>query len=297
MSNRAEPFIVEIAIAPKSPAGRVQLDSALNRLRRDDGRFALSADPESGQSILKSTSLDALERAMLALKDFEMGAPQVAYRETLTKPVGVKYTHKKQMGGAGQFAEVTINFEPLPTGAGFLFEDTAVGGSIPKEFVPAIENGLRAQKESGLLAGFPVIDFKATLVDGKYHEVDSNALTFDVAARAAFRELAGKSAIKLLEPVMRVEVRTPDIFLGSVIGDLNSRRGQVQATESLGNDVEAVTALVPLSNMFEYSETLPKFTQRLATFSMRFAHYARVPGDSLGDDDPRFPGAMGARVA
>ncbi|MGH6873240.1 MAG: elongation factor G, partial [Rhizomicrobium sp.] len=222
-----------------------------------------------------------------------VGAPQVAYRETLSRPVSVKYTHKKQTGGSGQFAEVSIDFEPLPPGSGFVFENDVVGGSIPKEFIPAVEKGLKNQKESGLLAGFPVIDFKATLTDGKYHEVDSNALTFDIAARAAFRELASKGAVKLLEPIMKVEVVTPEDFLGGVIGDLNSRRGQVQGTDTRGN-AQVVTAMVPLANMFGYRDTLAALTGGGAAYAMQFSHFQRVSRPE--DDHPRFPPAVGMRA-
>jgi len=190
--------------------------------------------------------------------------------------VSVKYTHKKQTGGSGQFAEVSIDFAPLEPGSGFVFVNDVVGGSIPKEFIPAVEKGLKAQKESGLLAGFPVIDFQATLTDGKYHEVDSNALTFDIAARAAFRELAAKGAVKLLEPIMKVEVVTPEEFLGGVIGDLNSRRGQVQGQDTRGN-AQVVGAMVPLANMFGYINTLRSMSQGRAQYSMEFDHYAQVP--------------------
>ena len=208
--------------------------------------------------------------------DANVGAPQVAYRETLSKPVTVDYTHKKQTGGSGQFARVKIEYEPLPPGSGFVFENEVVGGSIPKEFIPSVEKGIKAQKESGLMAGFPVIDFKATLVDGAFHEVDSNALTFDIAARASFRELATKGAVKLLEPIMKVEVVTPDDFLGGVIGDLNGRRGHVQGTDTRGN-AQIVTAMVPLANMFGYINTLRSMTQGRAQYSMQFDHYETVP--------------------
>ena len=195
---------------------------------------------------------------------------------SFTKIIDEHYVHKKQTGGSGQFAEVWIKFEPLERGKGFEFVDETVGGSVPKEFIPAVEKGLKAQKESGLLAGFPVIDFSAKLVDGAYHEVDSNALTFDIAARAAFRELASKGAVKLLEPVMKVEVVTPEDFLGGVIGDLNSRRGQVQGTDSRGN-AQVVTAMVPLANMFGYINTLRSMSQGRAQYSMTFDHYEQVP--------------------
>jgi elongation factor G len=228
-----------------------------------------------------SQSLAAVEALLADLQgqlpaNVEIGPPQVAYRETLSKSISVKYTHKKQTGGSGQFAEVTIDFEPLQPGEGFVFENDVVGGAIPKEFIPAVEKGLRAQKESGLLAGFPVIDFKAKLVDGKYHEVDSNALTFDIAARAAFRELASRGAVKLLEPIMKVEVVTPEDFLGGVIGDLNSRRGQVQGTDSRGN-AQVVTAMVPLANMLDYVQSLRSISNGRANYSVLFDHYGPVP--------------------
>jgi elongation factor G len=273
--------VIEVAIEPKTKADQEKMGVALNRLAQEDPSFRVSTDQESGQTILKGMGelhldikVDILRRTYKV--DANVGAPQVAYRETLSRPVSVKYTHKKQTGGSGQFAEVSIDFEPLPRGSGFVFENDVVGGSIPKEFIPAVEKGLKAQKESGLLAGFPVIDFKATLTDGKYHEVDSNALTFDIAARAAFRELATKGAVKLLEPIMKVEVVTPDDFLGGVIGDLNSRRGQVQGTDSRGN-AQVVTAMVPLANMFGYINTLRSMSQGRAQYSMQFDHYEQVP--------------------
>ena len=273
--------VIEVAIEPKTKADQEKMGMALVRLAQEDPSFRVSTDQESGQTILKGMGELHLEIKVDILKrtykvDANVGAPQVAYRETLSKPLSIKYTHKKQTGGSGQFAEVTIDFEPLEPGSGFVFENEVVGGAVPKEFIPAVEKGLKTQKESGLLAGFPVIDFKATLVDGKYHEVDSNALTFDIAARAAFRELASKGAVKLLEPVMKVEVVTPEDFLGGVIGDLNSRRGQVQGTDSRGN-AQVVTAMVPLANMFGYINTLRSMSQGRAQYSMTFDHYEQVP--------------------
>jgi elongation factor G len=273
--------VIEVAIEPKTKADQEKMGMALVRLAQEDPSFRVSTDQESGQTILKGMGELHLEIKVDILKrtykvDANVGAPQVAYRETLSKPVTVKYTHKKQTGGSGQFAEVTIDFAPLPPGSGFVFENDIVGGSIPKEFIPSVEKGLKAQKESGLLAGFPVIDFSATLTDGKYHEVDSNALTFDIAARAAFRELASRGAVKLLEPIMKVEVVTPEDFLGGVIGDLNSRRGQVQGTDSRGN-AQVVTAMVPLANMFGYINTLRSMSQGRAQYSMQFDHYEQVP--------------------
>jgi elongation factor G len=273
--------VIEVAVEPKTKADQEKMGVALNRLAQEDPSFRVSSDTESGQTILKGMGelhleikIDILRRTYKV--DANVGAPQVAYRETLSRPVSIKYTHKKQTGGSGQFAEVSIDFEPLPPGSGFVFENDVVGGSIPKEFIPSVEKGIRNQKESGLIAGFPVIDFKATLTDGKYHEVDSNALTFDIAARAAFRELAEKRAAKLLEPIMKVEVVTPEDYFGSVIGDLNSRRGQVQGTDTRGN-AQIVTAMVPLANMFGYINTLRSMSQGRAQYTMQFDHYEQVP--------------------
>jgi len=273
--------VIEVAIEPKTKADQEKMGMALARLAQEDPSFRVSTDQESGQTILKGMGELHLEIKVDILKrtykvDANVGAPQVAYRETLSKPVTIQYTHKKQTGGSGQFAEVKIEFEPLPPGSGFEFENDVVGGSIPKEFIPSVEKGLKAQKENGLLAGFPVIDFKATLVDGKYHEVDSNALTFDIAARAAFRELATKGAVKLLEPIMKVEVVTPDDFTGGVIGDLLGRRGQVQGQDVRGN-AQVVNAMVPLANMFGYINALRSQTQGRAQYTMQFDHYAQVP--------------------
>jgi len=273
--------VIEVAVEPKTKADQEKMGVALNRLAQEDPSFRVSSDTESGQTILKGMGELHLEIKIDILKrtykvDANVGAPQVAYRETLSKPVSIKYTHKKQTGGSGQFAEVSIDFAPLPPGSGFVFENDVVGGSIPKEFIPSVEKGIRNQKESGLIAGFPVIDFKATLTDGKYHEVDSNALTFDIAARAAFRELAEKRAAKLLEPIMKVEVVTPEDYFGSVIGDLNSRRGQVQGTDTRGN-AQIVTAMVPLANMFGYINTLRSMSQGRAQYTMQFDHYEQVP--------------------
>src|SRR5436305_676958 len=273
--------VIEVAVEPKTKADQEKMGVALNRLAQEDPSFRVSSDMESGQTILKGMGelhleikIDILRRTYKV--DANVGAPQVAYRETLARPVSIKYTHKKQTGGSGQFAEVSIDFEPLPPGSGFVFENDVVGGSIPKEFIPSVEKGIKNQKESGLIAGFPVIDFKATLTDGKYHEVDSNALTFDIAARAAFRELAEKRAAKLLEPIMKVEVVTPEDYFGSVIGDLNSRRGQVQGTDTRGN-AQIVTAMVPLANMFGYINTLRSMSQGRAQYTMQFDHYEQVP--------------------
>ena len=273
--------VIEVAIEPKTKADQEKMGMALVRLAQEDPSFRVSTDQESGQTILKGMGELHLEIKVDILKrtykvEANVGAPQVAYRETLSRPVSIKYTHKKQTGGSGQFAEVSIDFEPLPPGSGFVFENDVVGGAIPKEFIPSVEKGLKAQKESGLLAGFPVIDFKATLTDGKYHEVDSNALTFDIAARAAFRELASKGVVKLLEPIMKVEVVTPEEFTGGVIGDLLGRRGQVQGQDTRGN-ASVISAMVPLANMFGYINQLRSQTQGRAQYSMEFDHYNQVP--------------------
>ncbi|MCH8858700.1 MAG: elongation factor G [Proteobacteria bacterium] len=273
--------VIEIAIEPKTKADQEKMGLALQRLAQEDPSFHVSTDMESGQTILKGMGelhldikVDILRRTYKV--DANVGAPQVAYRETLSKPMTITYTHKKQTGGAGQFAEVKIEFEPLAPGSGFVFKNAMVGGAVPKEYISSVEKGLKTQKECGLLAGFPVIDFSAKLVDGKYHEVDSNSLTFEIAARAAFRELGTRGGVRLLEPVMKVEVVTPDDYLGSVIGDLNSRRGQVQGTDTRGN-AQVIAAMVPLANMFGYVNTLRSMTQGRAQYTMEFDHYEHVP--------------------
>jgi elongation factor G len=273
--------VISVAIEPKTKADQEKMGVALARLAQEDPSFRVSVDEESGQTILRGMGelhldikVDILRRTYKV--DANIGAPQVAYRETLTKKVEIDYTHKKQTGGSGQFARVKIVFEPLEAGAGFSFENDIVGGSVPKEYVPGVEKGLNASRENGVLAGFPLIDFKATLIDGAYHEVDSNVLTFEIASRAAFRELKERKAVKLLEPMMKVEVVTPEDFMGGVIGDLNSRRGQVQGTDQRGN-AQVITAMVPLANMFGYVNTLRSMSQGRASYSMTFDHYEDVP--------------------
>jgi elongation factor G len=273
--------VIEVAIEPKTKADQEKMGVALARLAQEDPSFRVSVDQESGQTILKGMGelhldikVDILRRTYKV--DANIGAPQVAYRETLTKAVEIDYTHKKQTGGSGQFARVKIAFEPLPAGSGFIFENEIVGGAVPKEYVPGVEKGLNASRDNGVLAGFPLIDFKATLIDGAYHEVDSNVLTFEIASRAAFRELKERKAVKLLEPMMKVEVVTPDEFMGGVIGDLNARRGQVQGTDQRGN-AQVITAMVPLANMFGYVNNLRSMSQGRASYSMQFDHYEDVP--------------------
>ena len=273
--------VIEIAIEPKSKADQEKLGVALAKMVAEDPSFTVHTDQESGQTIMKGMGelhldikVDILKRTYKV--EANIGAPQVAYRESLGKVADIDYTHKKQTGGTGQFARVKIRFEPGEQGSGFVFENTIVGGAIPKEFIPGVQKGIESAKDNGLLAGFPVIDFKATLYDGGYHDVDSSVLAFEIASRAAFRELREKGNPKLLEPIMKVEVLTPDEYMGDVIGDLNSRRGQIQGTETRGN-AQVVTAFVPLANMFGYINTLRSFSQGRAQFTMQYDHYETVP--------------------
>ncbi len=273
--------VIEIAIEPKSKADQEKLGLALSKLAAEDPSFRVTTDHESGQTILKGMGELHLDVKVDILKrqykiDANIGAPQVAYRETIGKAVEIDYTHKKQSGGSGQFARVKIQFEPTTDGEPYSFESKIVGGAVPKEFIPGVEKGLLSAKENGLLAGFPVIDFKAILVDGAFHDVDSSVLAFEIASRAAFRELAMKGAPKLLEPVMKVEVVTPEEFMGDVIGDLNSRRGQIVGTDTRGN-AQVVNAMVPLANMFGYVNNLRSSTQGRAQFTMQYDHYEAVP--------------------
>ncbi|OXE35226.1 MAG: elongation factor G [Phenylobacterium zucineum] len=278
--NFPEP-VIEIAIEPKSKADQEKLGVALAKMVAEDPSFTVFTDQESGQTIMKGMGelhldikVDILKRTYKV--EANIGAPQVAYRESLGRVADIDYTHKKQTGGTGQFARVKIKFEPGEPGSGFVFENTIVGGSVPKEFIPGVQKGIESAKDNGLLAGFPLIDFKATLYDGGYHDVDSSVLAFEIASRAAFRELRERGGPKLLEPIMKVEVLTPDEYMGDVIGDLNSRRGQIQGTETRGN-AQVVTAFVPLANMFGYINTLRSFSQGRAQFTMQYDHYETVP--------------------
>ena len=273
--------VIEISVEPKTKADQEKLGVALAKLASEDPSFTVSTDHESGQTILKGMGelhldikIDILKRTYKV--EATIGAPQVAYRESLGRKVDIDYTHKKQTGGTGQFARVMITFEPGEPGSGFVFENSIVGGAVPKEYIPGVEKGLTSAKENGLLAGFPLIDFKATLTDGKFHDVDSSVLAFEIAARAAFRELKEKGSPKLLEPIMAVEVVTPEDYLGSVIGDLNGRRGMIQGQDMRGN-ATVVNAFVPLANMFGYVNSLRSFTQGRANYSMTFSHYDEVP--------------------
>jgi elongation factor G len=249
-------------------------------LAAEDPSFQVSSDNESGQTIMRGMGelhldilVDRLKREFKV--EANIGAPQVAYRETITREVEVDYTHKKQSGGSGQFARIKARFAPLAEG-GFEFTNSVVGGSVPREFIPGVEKGLKQAKETGVIAGFPVIDFKVELVDGASHDVDSSVLAFEIAARAAFREAMDKASPRLLEPVMKVEVLTPEDYVGDIIGDLNSRRGQVGGMDQRGN-ARAIDAMVPLANMFGYINTLRSMSQGRAQYSMQFDHYEQVP--------------------
>jgi elongation factor G len=273
--------VIEIAIEPKTKADQEKMGMALVRLAQEDPSFRVTTDQESGQTILKGMGELHLEIKVDILKrtykiDANVGAPQVAYRETITRPADIDYTHKKQTGGSGQFARVKMHFEPLPPGSGFSFESKVIGGTVPKEYIPGVEKGVKGSLDNGVLAGFPVIDFKVALMDGAYHEVDSSALAFEIAARAAMKEGLAKAAPKLLEPIMKVEVVTPRDYMGDVIGDLNSRRGRITGQDQRGN-AEVINAMVPLANMFGYVNTLRSMSQGRAQYSMHFDHYEQVP--------------------
>jgi len=273
--------VIEVAVEPKTKADQEKMGMALSRLAAEDPSFRVSTDQESGQTVIKGMGelhLDILvDRMRREFKvEANVGAPQVAYRETFTRLAEIDYTHKKQTGGSGQFARIQVRFEPQEPGSGISFEAKVVGGSVPKEFIPAVEKGIRSQAEAGVLAGFPVIDFKAVLFDGAFHEVDSSAIAFEIAARAAFREAAPKAGVKLMEPMMSVEVVTPEDFVGDVMGDLSSRRGQVTGSEPRGN-ATVIHAMVPLANMFGYVNNLRSMTQGRATYTMQFDHYEQVP--------------------
>ena len=272
--------VIEIAVEPKSKNDQEKMSLGLQRLAAEDPSFQVTTDLESGQTIMRGMGelhldilVDRLKREFKV--EAAIGAPQVAYRETITKEVEIDYTHKKQSGGSGQFARVKIKFSPLAEG-GYEFNNSIVGGSVPKEYIPGVEKGIISAKDTGNIAGFPVIDFQAELVDGASHDVDSSVLAFEIAARAAFREAMEKAAARLLEPVMKVEVITPEEYMGDIIGDLNSRRGNVGGMETRGT-ARAVTAMVPLANMFGYINTLRSMSQGRAQYSMQFDHYQQVP--------------------
>jgi elongation factor G len=273
--------VIEIAVEPKTKGDQEKMGQALARLATEDPSFRVTVDHESGQTVIKGMGELHLEIIVDRMKrefkvDANIGAPQVAYRETITRASDVDYTHKKQTGGSGQFARVKMHFEPLPPGSGFTFESKVVGGTVPKEYIPGVEKGVKGSLDSGVLAGFPVIDFKVQLTDGAYHEVDSSALAFEIAARAAMKEGLAKAGPKLLEPIMKVEVVTPRDYMGDVIGDLNSRRGRITGQDQRGN-AEVINAMVPLANMFGYVNTLRSMSQGRAQYTMHFDHYEQVP--------------------
>jgi len=275
--------VIELSVEPKTKADQEKMGVALNRLSAEDPSFRVSTDHESGQTIIKGMGelhLDIIvDRMRREFKvEANVGAPQVAYREYLAKPVDIDYTHKKQSGGTGQFGRVKVKVSPGERGSGIVFKDEIKGGNIPKEYIPAIEKGMRETAASGSLVGFPIIDFEILLYDGAYHDVDSSALAFEIAGRGCMREVAQKAGIKLLEPIMKVEVVSPEEYLGDVIGDMNSRRGQIQGTDSRGN-AQVVEAMVPLANMFGYVNQLRSFTQGRANYSMFFSHYDEVPAN------------------
>ena len=273
--------VIEVAVEPKTKGDQEKLATALNRLAQEDPSFRVSVDQESGQTLIRGMGelhLDILvDRMKREFKvEANVGAPQVAYRETITKPSNIDYTHKKQTGGSGQFARIKLDLEPGEAGTGFDFESKIVGGNVPKEYIPGVEKGIRSVLDHGILAGFPMLDIKVTLTDGAYHEVDSSVMAFEIASRSAFREAALKAGPILLEPLMKVEVVTPEEYVGGIIGDLTSRRGQVQGQEMRGN-AAVINARVPLANMFGYVNTLRSMSQGRAQFTMQFDHYARVP--------------------
>jgi elongation factor G len=273
--------VIELSVEPKTKADQEKMGVALSRLAAEDPSFRVSTDHESGQTIIKGMGelhldiiVDRMKREFKV--DANVGAPQVAYRESLAKPVEVDYTHKKQSGGSGQFGRIKVRVTPGERGSGVQFLDEIKGGNVPREYIPSVEKGMRETAETGSLIGFPIIDFEIKLVDGAYHDVDSSALAFEITGRGAMREVAQKSGIKLLEPIMKVEVVTPEDFMGDVIGDLNSRRGQILGTDSRGN-AQVVEAMVPLANMFGYVNQLRSFSQGRAQYTMQFSHYEEVP--------------------
>ncbi|HZU51251.1 MAG TPA: elongation factor G [Sphingomicrobium sp.] len=273
--------VIEVAVEPKTKADQEKMGIALNRLAAEDPSFRVTTDHESGQTIIKGMGELHLEILVDRMKrefkvEANVGAPQVAYREYLAKPVELTYTHKKQSGGSGQFGEVKVKLVPGERGSGFQFIDEIKGGNIPREYIPSVEKGMRETAETGSLIGFPIVDFEVHLIDGKYHDVDSSALAFEITGRGAMREAAQRAGIKILEPMMKVEVVTPEDYLGDVIGDINSRRGQIQGTDSRGN-AQVVEAIVPLANMFGYVNQLRSFTQGRAQYTMQFSHYDEVP--------------------
>ena len=273
--------VIEVAVEPKTASDQEKMGVALSRLAQEDPSFRVASDEESGQTIISGMGELHLEIIVDRMKrefkvEANVGPPQVAYRETISKTIDVDYTHKKQTGGSGQFARIKLTFEPLESGSGVQFESKVVGGNVPREYIPGVEKGLMGASKTGVLAGFPMTDMKMTLYDGDSHDVDSSVMAFEIAARAAFREGAAKASPKLLEPIMRVEVVTPEEYMGDIIGDLNSRRGNVSGMDTRGN-ARVLNATVPLANMFGYVNNLRSASQGRAQYTMHFDHYQQVP--------------------
>jgi elongation factor G len=284
--------VIEVAVEPKTKGDQEKMGLALSRLAQEDPSFRVKSDEESGQTVIAGMGelhldiiVDRMKREFKV--EANVGAPQVAYRETFTKVTDVDYTHKKQSGGSGQFGEVKMILTPTEPGEGYSFESRIVGGAIPKEYIPGVEKGIKSVLDSGPLAGFPVIDFKVALIDGKFHDVDSSVLAFEIAARMGMREGMKKAGAKLLEPIMKVEVVTPEEYTGGIIGDLTSRRGQVQGQDTRGNAI-AIDAFVPLANMFGYINTLRSMSSGRANFTMQFDHYEPVPQNISDEIQAKF---------
>lgn len=291
--------VVDIAVEPKSQVDQEKMGLALARLAAEDPSFRVRADEESGQTIISGMDelhldiiVDRLRREFKV--DANTGAPQVAYREAITRAVDHDYTHKKQLGGSGQFARITFRIEPNETGQGFVFESAVVGGDVPKQYVPGVQKGVQSVIGSGPIVGFPIGDVKFTLTGGAY-DVDSSALAFEIAGRAGFREAIEQAAPKVLEPVMRIEVLTPEVYAGDIIGDLSSRRGQIHGIKSHGT-IQVIDAMVPLANMFGYVNALRSMSQGSARYTMAFHHYEQTPDYVPTDPDGRFPPAAAMRA-
>jgi elongation factor G len=298
MPNDAYPQpLIEIAIEPKSKAEQEKLGLALATLAAEDPSFRVTTDPKSGQTILGGTSEDHLSIKVDILKraykiDANIGAPQVAFRERIAQRVEHSYTHKRQTGGTGQFAAVTLAVEPNEPGKGNEFESRIVGDAVPSKYMPGIQNGIESVLSSGVVAGFPVVDVKVQLIDGKYHDIDSSLVAFEIAARACFREALQRGKPMLIEPIMKAEVVTPEDYIGSIMGDLNKRRGQI-LHQVIRGDAMVIDAMVPLMNMFGFANALRALSEGRATFTMLFDHYAAAPSP---EDDPPFRPAIGMRA-
>ena len=299
MSDGPGPLI-ERAIEPKSKLDAQKLSAALDALAAHDRTFWVSLDPASDQTIIKGISIRQLDRVIARISaEFDVtvvvGSPQIAYREKFTRAIEIDHTHKKQIGGAGEFARLRLRFEPLPTGSGYEVVNDTRAGAIPRSCVPGVERGLDAARENGIIAGYPIVDFRATLVDGAYHEVDSTAHTFEIATRSAMRTLKDRNVLAVYEPIMNVQIMTPDDCLGGVISDLNARTGQVQGVDAQG-DEQRITAIAPLRNLLDYDEKLSALSRGRATATTAFSHYDRVPPGLFDHDPPPFRPAAAKRA-